>query len=360
VEITEQGRGNFSAQTRAIGKNMKRKQIRLTQTAECCRPRGFTLVELLVVIAIIGILIALLLPAVQAARESARATQCRNNVKQLALAFINHHDTHKFLPSGGWGYAWAHDPDRGPGKQQTGGWGYSILPFHEEAPLYKMGAGADPATKRAAVTQGLKTPLPIHHCPTRRSVKNYAIDPSNQFYVRSPYGASNLSEAARTDYAANGGEGIVNFNIGPTSIASSVSYNFPSTSLSNGIIYTRSEFRFRHITDGTSQTFMVGEKYVNPAHYEDGLSLGDNQGPFQVDRDSVRFAALASGSSAGLPPEQDTRGAELTYNFGSAHSKRFFMSMCDGSVQAIAYTIDNRIFVAAANRRDGKVAGPID
>jgi hypothetical protein len=281
-------------------------------------------------------------------------------VKQLALGFMNHHDTHKFLPSGGWGYAWAHDPDRGPGKQQTGGWGYSILPFHEETVLYKLGAGASAADKRAAITQGLKTPLPIHHCPTRRATRNYAIDSSNQFYVRAPYGASNLTEGARTDYAANGGEGIVNFNIGPTSITSAASYNFPSDAACTGIIYTRSEFRFRHITDGTSQTYMVGEKYVNPAHYEDGLSLGDNQGPFQVDRDSVRFAALATGSTAGLPPAQDTMGAELTYNFGSAHSKTFYMAMCDGSVQSIAYTVDNRVFVARANRKDGKVAGPGD
>src|SRR4051812_22680085 len=87
---------------------------------------GFTLVELLVVIAIIGILVALLLPAVQAAREAARRSECENHLKQLSLGCLLHKDTQKFLPSVGWGYAWVGDPDLGFGKTQPGGWHFNI------------------------------------------------------------------------------------------------------------------------------------------------------------------------------------------------------------------------------------------
>ena len=104
-------------------------------------PRGFTLVELLVVIAIIGILIALLLPAIQAAREAARRSQCKNNLKQMGLAAQNHLSTQKCFPSGGWGFLWVGDPDRGYGSNQPGGWQYSILPFIDQRQIREIGKG---------------------------------------------------------------------------------------------------------------------------------------------------------------------------------------------------------------------------
>lgn len=100
------------------------------------RGRAFTLVELLVVIDIIMLLIALLLPAVQSAREAARVVTCRNNAKQLAQGCITHLELQGYFPSGGWGCLWSGEPDRSFGRTQPGGWAYSVLPFIEQKNLH--------------------------------------------------------------------------------------------------------------------------------------------------------------------------------------------------------------------------------
>src|SRR5579864_8117659 len=103
--------------------------------------RGFTLVELLVVITIIGILVGLLLPAVNAAREAGRNTTCQNNLKNLGLAALNHEHAHGFFPTGGWGSQWVGDPDAGYGITQPGGWLYCILPYMDGQNLHDLGLG---------------------------------------------------------------------------------------------------------------------------------------------------------------------------------------------------------------------------
>ena len=105
---------------------------------------GFTLVELLVVIAIIGVLVALLLPAVQAARESARRTQCVNQLKELTLGGMNHEGSMKPFPTGGWGFNWVGDADRGYGDKQPGGWIYNVLPFIEQKAKHDMPRDGQP------------------------------------------------------------------------------------------------------------------------------------------------------------------------------------------------------------------------
>ncbi len=170
-------------------------------TKNSCRS-GFTLVELLVVIAIIGVLVALLLPAVQAAREAARRAQCSNQLKQIALAWQLHHDTHKFYPSAGWGYKWIGDADRGTGKKQPGSWAFSILPYLEATNLYQLGAGATGTAKYDALTQLAQTPLPVFYCPSRRPAQAYHNgDVSGGPGIN--YNFGNTETLARTDYAAN-------------------------------------------------------------------------------------------------------------------------------------------------------------
>jgi prepilin-type N-terminal cleavage/methylation domain-containing protein len=328
----------------------------------CRTQRGFTLVELLVVITIIGILIALLLPAVQAAREAARKAQCGNNIKQLAMGCLQHESANGFFPTGGWAYYWVGDPDRGFDEKQPGGWCYNILPYIEQQPLHDLGIGTGPGSAKSIEANDVRrqTPLTTFTCPSRRT--SIVMDGGC-----TPYYCSSTRHVS-TCYVANGGETSVylltptSFNM-PTSYASvdDGSYKFdPQFGRINGICFVRSKVKIADITDGASNTFLVGEKQVNPDHYEDGLDAGDDWGMFTGSQDDIVRGCGAKDGSAyyPLPPSQDTPGnGTASLYFGSAHTVSLNMSMCDGSVHSISYDIDFEVFRRFCNREDGM---PVD
>jgi prepilin-type N-terminal cleavage/methylation domain-containing protein/prepilin-type processing-associated H-X9-DG protein len=360
------------------------------------RQRGFTLVELLVVIAIIGILVALLLPAVQAAREAARRSQCKNNVKNIALGWLLHEDTHGYLPSGGWGRFWSADPNQGYGEEQPGSWAYNILTYIEEATLRELGRGlavTSPAFRQASSTLH-QTPIPLFHCPTRRSARPYICDNGG---VREQEWLTTLAQTGggivKTDYAANSGSSREWDTVGwfePTTYTAAAIGKWTLTNVcdktapveirpnyvhcQSGISFYRSQVKVSMIADGTTNTYLVGEKYLFPDGYEGALSgqpgwtYGENQGAYsgmEWDNHRVAFEPAGtrfppSGGSTPADPEyyqprQDTRGYDNYGAFGSAHSGGLNMAMCDGSVQTISYDIDSRTHRSLANRFDGEV-----
>ena len=163
---------------------------------------GFTLVELLVVITIIGILIALLLPAVQAAREAARLSQCQNNLKQLTLGCLQCENVNGFYPTGGWCFAWVGDPDRGQGKRQPGGWVFCILPYIEQNAIFRLGSGLPSSSKLTTNVQRMGMTFSTMCCPTRRKALAYPTPAQC-----CPWNAAVCPPAeGRTDYVANLGD----------------------------------------------------------------------------------------------------------------------------------------------------------
>ena len=271
---------------------------------------GFTLVELLVVIAIIGILVGLLLPAVQAAREAARRIQCSNQIKQLGLAFHNHHDQFKHFPSGGWD--WDSPPTYTSGAPAVGatqraGWAFQLLPFIEANNTWQAGP-------EVAIGQ----PNSVFFCPSRRGPQVVSTSDS---YVPQVNGGT--LKHALCDYAGSNRDG-------------------------SGVIKRFTPRRFSDITDGTSNTLVIGEKRLNLR------LLGSPQ-----DDDNEGYTAgwnsdtLRSTEKAPLP---DFMGlGDGDDRFGSSHATVFQIALADGSVRSVSYSVDKRTFEWLGDIDDSQV-----
>jgi prepilin-type N-terminal cleavage/methylation domain-containing protein len=288
---------------------------------------GLTLIELLVVIAIIGVLIGLLLPAVQKVRESASRIECANHLKQMGLALTQHHDTYGVLPSnGGWDgheqilstqgtptYVSTTEPGHAPyyygvgapmllPAWQTGSWAYAILPFIEQQNMYQDRAWFDP--------------VKIYDCPSRRLSQPQVAPPADQFgsYQTGgwPWG--------KIDYAAN----------------AAVIGNRPVV------------IRFAAISDGLSQTILLGEKAMDRSLYSTGTWFWDE--PFFV------------GGSAGTMRGENQvlrdapMGLAFRQNWGSAHTSGAQFLLADGSVHLIPFGTDPNMVHALRTPAGGEVA----
>lgn len=286
------------------------------------RRRGFTLVELLVVIAIIGILIALLLPAVQAAREAARRSQCSNNMKQLGLALHNYHDVYKTFPLGHL-YRGIHDGDATDNNGGSGfGWAWSILPFMEQGPLFDQFDGKWPITDTANSDNLTlaKHPLAAFACPS-----DTKPDTWNDGQVRPS--ATSSYQGCGTSY--NGWDARR-----PNQNARRLRYNGMFDRDTNGVV------RMRDITDGTTSTFMVAETKweMTNARRNRSRIYGATD---RLDGANGASNALMINGGWQMNWTQPEGNPQPSRTASSMHPSGAQFAMADGSVRFVAETIQH-------------------
>jgi len=312
------------------------------------RTRGFTLIELLVVIAIIAVLIALLLPAVQQAREAARRSQCKNNMKQIGLALHNYHDTHSVLPPGA---------SNGPTIYSGGAPMYIMMfPFLDQAPLYNQFNFSLGDTYSSAFQPMINTIIPCYNCPSSTASLQYHVygNPGPWYF-----------ELGMTEYLGICGSdqqtaGVVSASGGPMS--------------SNGCFAhtarwgSAAKVRIADITDGTSNTAGVGEfsgltkgqrYYANNGRGDDGepWCLGEDYGwqyalrTVTVPPNSAWFYNSAMAISGYTPTPVTGRLNDAALH--SMHVGGIHLLMMDGAVRFISDNIHMGTFKNLADKADG-------
>jgi hypothetical protein len=346
------------------------------------------MVELLMVMAIISMLVAVLLPAVQSAREAARRTQCKNNLKQLALAALNHHDGQGHFPTGGWGWYWLGDADRGFGMDQPGGWMFNLLPYCEQNALYHQAADGDPYVltlgQRLGACKIVESPLSVLNCPSRRANRPFPLS-AHEGGTMGFFNSNTPQMAGRSDYAVNSGHVYCEWHNdalgkGPRNYADAdvwTANRFWGSEQSRflqlpngeptltGVSYERSKVATRHVLDGLSATYLVGERYIPHADYESGLNGGDNETWCTgFNNDNYRSTGWLVGNKyVSATPLFD--GVLVTNEvtvgrYGSAHADCWNVSFCDGSVRSLSYDIDANIHRDLGNRADENLVVPPD
>ncbi len=303
---------------------------------------AFTLVELLVVIAIIGILIALLLPAVQAAREAARRMHCANNLKQIGLALLNYESQHGVFPPGGVTKTTTCNlAGNMDGSDDMASWTVLILPFLEDMATYQQddldGTIAAPY-RRTATTNHSKQfrPNPKFECPS--SSRNGHGFPNNNYF------------------ACQGG--------GDTPACTATSYPYRKF-FHNGMFYANSAIGFQHLRDGSSKTVMVGEsRYLMT---EQDVSPGDHDKWMSWDSASMRATPGGSmsfviGLAATDNPingfsDSSWRWVAMTSTFGSFHPGGCHFLLADGSVHFVSEDIDLNVYRSTGIINDGEPVG---
>lgn len=288
--------------------------------------RGFSLVELLVVIAIIGILLALLLPAIQMTREAGRRVQCRNNLKQLGLALLNHHDTHKRFPAG-----WTANADAG-----VPGWGWTsrLLPFLEQQHVYSR----------------MNTKLPISdpsHDEIRRQTFSFLLCPSAQTFDQNvelpsggyadPYGPLTYPyEVGRSHYVGCLGTYVQQEEMEDGEYCPSGTYVMAGGTTLDGLFYRNSRVNLREVRDGTSNTIAIGER---SGQVFNSSWVGVVHGS--------AYPAWRVLGWTGEPPNNKP-GSEVHFHgyaqFNSGHHALTHFVMLDGSVQTLFDEIDPSVF----------------